>query len=76
MFGTVLTWILVERAIATRRLSPAALAIVVALLAATVAPQGLIALGPLLAGGRAIARVVAVRRLRSPGTRNSCATTS
>ncbi|EPQ25541.1 arabinosyltransferase C-terminal domain-containing protein, partial [Mycobacteroides abscessus] len=45
-------------------LSPAALAIVVALLAATVAPQGLIALGPLLAGGRAIARVVAVRRLR------------
>ncbi|WP_079628927.1 arabinosyltransferase domain-containing protein, partial [Mycobacteroides abscessus] len=64
VFGTVLTWILVERAIATRRLSPAALAIVVALLAATVAPQGLIALGPLLAGGRAIARVVAVRRLR------------
>ncbi|WP_100495290.1 arabinosyltransferase domain-containing protein [Mycobacteroides abscessus] len=64
VFGTVLTWILVERSIATHRLSPAALAIVVALLAATVAPQGLIALGPLLAGGRAIARVVAVRRLR------------
>ncbi|AMT73448.1 arabinosyltransferase domain-containing protein [Mycobacteroides immunogenum] len=64
VFGTVLTWTLVERSIATRRLSPAALAIVVALLAATVAPQGLIALGPLLAGGRAIARVVAVRRAR------------
>ncbi|WP_191988379.1 arabinosyltransferase domain-containing protein, partial [Mycobacteroides salmoniphilum] len=58
------TWILVERSIATRRLSPAALAIVAALLTATVAPQGLIALGPLLAGGRAIARVVSVRRLR------------
>ncbi|MUM17999.1 arabinosyltransferase [Mycobacterium sp. CBMA 623] len=64
VFGTVVTWILVERTIATRRLSPAALAIIAALLTATVAPQGLIALGPLLAGGRAIARVVAVRRLR------------
>ncbi|MEU9806773.1 arabinosyltransferase domain-containing protein [Mycobacterium sp. NPDC050853] len=64
VFGTVIAWILVERSIATRRLSPAALAIVAALLTATVAPQGLIALGPLLAGGRAIAQVVAARRLR------------
>ncbi|WP_234799623.1 arabinosyltransferase domain-containing protein, partial [Mycobacteroides abscessus] len=64
VFGTVLTWILVERAIATRRLSPAALAIVVALLAATVAPQGLIALGPLLAGGRAVQQVISSRRTR------------
>ncbi|MGH3724753.1 MAG: arabinosyltransferase domain-containing protein [Mycobacterium sp.] len=64
VFGTVVTWILVERSIATRRLSPAALAIVAALLTATVAPQGLIALGPLLAGGRPIARVVSVRRTR------------
>ncbi|SHZ98872.1 Probable arabinosyltransferase A [Mycobacteroides abscessus subsp. bolletii] len=36
----------------------------VALLAATVAPQGLIALGPLLAGGRAVQQVISSRRTR------------
>jgi len=61
-FGTLLTWMLVENSIATRRLWLAAVAIVVAALAATVAPQGLIALAPLLVGARAVARVVARRR--------------
>ena len=60
--GVVLTWMLVESAIATRRLVPAALAIVVAGLSATLAPQGLIAIAALLTGARAIARMIARRR--------------
>src|SRR5271170_6973989 len=53
---------LVECALATRRLVPAALAIVVAGLTATLAPQGLIAIAALLTGARAIARMIARRR--------------
>ncbi|MBY0441097.1 MAG: arabinosyltransferase, partial [Mycobacteriaceae bacterium] len=60
--GVVATWILVEHTIATRRLVPTALAIIVAMLTATLAPQGLIALAPLLAGARGIAAVMAKRR--------------
>ncbi|MBV8966928.1 MAG: arabinosyltransferase domain-containing protein, partial [Mycobacteriaceae bacterium] len=61
-FGTMLTWILVENALASRRLVPAAVAIIVATFAATVAPQGLVALAPLLVGARGIARIIARRR--------------
>ncbi|BCQ06810.1 putative arabinosyltransferase A [Mycobacterium heckeshornense] len=61
-FGTMLTWVLVEQAVATRRLVPAAVAIVAAMLTATLAPQGLIALGALLTGSRAIAGIIARRR--------------
>ncbi|HUO39493.1 MAG TPA: arabinosyltransferase domain-containing protein, partial [Mycobacterium sp.] len=61
-FLTLLTWVLVETAIATRRLAPAAVGIVAAMFAATMAPQGLIALAALLTGARAIARIVARRR--------------
>jgi arabinosyltransferase A len=60
--GVVVTWVLVECAIATRRLVPAAVAITVAMLTAALAPQGLIALAPLLTGARAIARMIARRR--------------
>jgi arabinosyltransferase A len=63
VLGTLLTWVLVENAIATRRLAPAAIAIVVATLSATLAPQGLVAVAGLLAGARAIARIIARRRL-------------
>jgi arabinosyltransferase A len=61
-FGAIAVWILVENAIGTRRLWPAALAIVVAVFSVTLAPQGLIALAPLLVGGRAIARIINSRR--------------
>jgi arabinosyltransferase A len=61
-FGTLLTWMLVENAIASRRLWPAAIGIVVATFAATVAPQGLIALAPLLVGARGVAVIIARRR--------------
>ena len=60
--GVIVTWMLVERAIALRRLAPAAVAIVVAMLAATLAPQGLIAVAALLTGARAIAQTIRRRR--------------
>jgi arabinosyltransferase A len=61
-FAVVAVWILVENAVGTRRLWPAAAAIVIAMFAVTLAPQGLIALAPLLVGARAIARIVSQRR--------------
>ena len=50
--GVMVTWVLVERSIALRRLAPAAVAIIVATLTATLAPQGLIAVAALLTGAR------------------------
>jgi arabinosyltransferase A len=61
--GVIATWMLVETAIATRRLVPAAVAIVVAMLTATVAPQGLIAIAALLTGARPIAQIIMRRRV-------------
>ncbi len=60
--GVVATWVLAETAIATRRLVPAAVAIIVAMLTATLAPQGLIAVAALLAAARPIARIIMRRR--------------
>jgi arabinosyltransferase A len=61
-FGALAAWVLVENAIGTRRLWPAAAAIAVAVFSATLAPQGLIAVAPLLVGARAIARIISRRR--------------
>ena len=61
-FGALAAWVLIENAIGTRRLWPAAVAIVVAVFSVTLAPQGLIALAPLLVGARAVAVVVRQRR--------------
>jgi arabinosyltransferase A len=60
--GVLVTWTLVERAIALQRLAPAAAAIIVAMLTAALAPQGLIAAAALLTGARAIARAIRRRR--------------
>ena len=60
--GVIVTWMLVERSIALYRLAPAAVAIVVAMLTATLAPQGLIALAALLTGARAIAQTIRRRQ--------------
>jgi arabinosyltransferase A len=62
-FGVLFTWALVERAIALRRLAPAAVAVIVALLTATLAPQGLIAVAALLTGARAIAQTIRRRQV-------------
>ncbi len=61
-FGALLTWVLVEYAIGARRAWPAAVAIVVAAFSVTLAPQGLIAIAPLLVGARAVVRTIRVRR--------------
>ena len=63
-FGVLVVWMLVERTIATGRLAPAAVAIVVTVFSATLAPQGLVAAAPLLVGARAIARIIGRRRAR------------
>ena len=60
--GVIVTWMLVERSIALRRLAPAAVAIVVAMLTVTLAPQGLIAVAVLLTGARAIAQMIRRRQ--------------
>ncbi|OBG67160.1 MULTISPECIES: arabinosyltransferase domain-containing protein [unclassified Mycobacterium] len=60
--GVLVTWMLVERAIALQRLAPAAVATFVAMLTVTLAPQGLIAVAALLTGSRAIARTIRRRR--------------
>jgi arabinosyltransferase A len=61
-FGVIAVWALVEYAIGTRRLLPYALAIVVAVFSVTLAPQGLIAVAPLVVGARAVARIIRSRR--------------
>ncbi|CAN3131416.1 putative arabinosyltransferase A [Mycobacterium sp. smrl_JER01] len=61
-FGVVAAWMLVENALGTRRLWPYAAAIVVAVFSVTLAPQGLVAVAPLLVGARGVTRIVAARR--------------
>jgi arabinosyltransferase A len=61
-FGTVAAWVLVENAIGSRRVAPYAVAVVVAMFTVTLAPQGLVALAPLLVGARGIARIIRGRR--------------
>ncbi len=61
-FGALAVWALVEDSIGTRRLWPTAVAIVVAVFTVTLAPQGLMALAPLLVGARAVGRIVSARR--------------
>ncbi|WP_405162297.1 arabinosyltransferase domain-containing protein [Nocardia sp. NBC_01499] len=64
--GMILTWASVERAIATRRLLPYALAIVIAAFTLTCAPSGLICVGALAAGARTMIPVL-VRRAKNTG---------
>ncbi|KUI37256.1 arabinosyltransferase domain-containing protein [Mycobacterium sp. GA-2829] len=62
-FAVIAVWMLVERTIGTRRLWPAAVALVIAMFSVTLAPQGLVALAPLLVGARSIVRIVKARRV-------------
>ncbi|KMO70122.1 arabinosyltransferase domain-containing protein [Mycolicibacterium chlorophenolicum] len=61
-FAVVAVWMLVESTLGTRRLWPTAVAIVIAMFSVTLAPQGLVALAPLLVGARGITRIVSARR--------------
>ncbi|WP_260935379.1 arabinosyltransferase domain-containing protein [Mycolicibacterium llatzerense] len=65
--GALITYVLIERAIGTSRLTPAALAIISAAFTLGIQPTGLIAVAALLAGGRPILRIL-VRRRREVGT--------
>ncbi|TSD96117.1 arabinosyltransferase [Skermania sp. ID1734] len=64
-FGVLLTWVSMERALATRRLAPAVVALIVAALAVVANPSGLICLAALLAGARPLARIIVTRARRS-----------
>ncbi|WP_280344406.1 arabinosyltransferase domain-containing protein [Nocardia neocaledoniensis] len=52
--GALLTWCLIERAVATARLLPAALAILVAAFSLAAGPTGLICIAALIAGARPV----------------------
>ena len=55
--GVLLTWCSVERAIATRRLLPAAVAVLIAAFTVTCGPSGIICIAALLAGLRPIVQI-------------------
>ncbi|MGW3280077.1 arabinosyltransferase domain-containing protein [Nocardia rhamnosiphila] len=59
--GVLLTWVSMERAIATKRLLPAAVALLTAAVTLTVGPAGLICFAPLVAGARGLAQIVVMR---------------
>ena len=59
--GVLLTWCSVERAIATRRLLPAAAAILIGAVTVTAGPSGIICFAALIAGARPIAKTIADR---------------
>ena len=65
--GALITYVLIERAIASGRMTPAALATLTAAFTLGIQPTGLIAVAALLAGGRPILRIL-VRRHRLVGT--------
>ena len=65
--GALITYVLIERAIVSGRLVPAALAITTAAFTLGIQPTGLIAVAALVAGGRPILRILA-RRRRLVGT--------
>ncbi|GAB86347.1 arabinosyltransferase domain-containing protein [Gordonia rubripertincta] len=66
VLGTLLTWWAVEVTVSTRRMLPAALAALTALLTLALAPHGLIALALLIASARPLLRIL-VRRRRENG---------
>ncbi|MFF0490751.1 arabinosyltransferase domain-containing protein [Nocardia sp. NPDC004068] len=67
----LLAWVLVERSIATRRLLPYGLAIVVAAFSFTAAPSAYICLAPLIAGMRTAVRTGVARAETLAGQRGS-----
>ena len=60
--GALITYVLIERAITTGRLTPAAFAIITAAFTLGIQPTGLIAVAALVAGGRPILRILNRRK--------------
>ncbi len=65
--GALITYVLIERAIMSGRMTPAALAVLTAAFTLGIQPTGLIAVAALLAGGRPLLRIL-VKRHRVVGT--------
>ena len=65
--GALITYVLIERAIMSGRMTPAALAILTAAFTLGIQPTGLIAVAALIAGGRPLLRIL-VKRHRIVGT--------
>jgi arabinosyltransferase B len=65
--GALITYVLIERAVTSGRLTPAALAITSAAFTLGIQPTGLIAVAALVAGGRPILRIL-MRRRQAVGT--------
>ncbi|MDH6681012.1 arabinosyltransferase C [Rhodococcus sp. LBL1] len=64
--GALLTWCSIERAIATGRVLPAAVAVLIAAFSLAAGPSGMIAIAALIAGARSIVQII-VRRSRKVG---------
>ncbi|KUI35452.1 arabinosyltransferase [Mycobacterium sp. IS-1496] len=64
--GALITYVLIERAVTSGRLTPAALAVTTAAFTLGIQPTGLIAVAALVAGGRPILRIL-MRRRQSVG---------
>jgi arabinosyltransferase B len=62
--GALITYVLIERAVTSGRLTPAALAITTAAFTLGIQPTGLIAVAALIAGGRPVLRILMRRRQR------------
>ncbi len=67
--GALLTWCSIERAIATGRLLPAAIAVLIAAFSLAAGPSGLICIGALIAGSRPVLQIIVKRAHRSSGAR-------
>ncbi|MGW6120705.1 arabinosyltransferase domain-containing protein [Nocardia sp. NPDC055165] len=65
--GALLTWCSMERAIATRRLLPAAVAVLIAAFSLAAGPTGLICVAALLAGSRPVLRTIIARARPASG---------
>ncbi|MFD3461148.1 arabinosyltransferase domain-containing protein [Nocardia fluminea] len=65
--GALLTWCSMERAIATRRLLPAAVAVLIAAFSLAAGPTGLICVAALLAGSRPVLRTIIARATPDSG---------
>ena len=61
-FGALLTWVSIERAVATRRLLPAAMACIIGSFSLAAGPTGLMAVAALLAGTRPVLAAVIARK--------------
>lgn len=65
MIAALLSFVMMERAIATRRLTPVAWALIAAAFAVAATPTGLIALAPFLAAARPLLRLLTERARRT-----------